>query len=239
MGGECFTCSDDDLTTFWHRPSLWTLWWVLWDTWQFGLFCAEERDGDELLWSPPNWGCWVDDARKQQLWCEAEIHQSSNCWRWQQPTIASSVARSSHSAKDWQAARKLNKVFVHGKAAASPNSAASQTGKQLLEVDSQFLWLNLSGLDDRNYNSRSPKSELTPFSCWTKSGFRCAGCCVALSQFLYQSGDKNYSLATNMKDIDTMNALGRFTIILVVFWYFLGPKKVEVQINVIIDLFLW
>ena len=77
----------------------------------------------------------------------------------QQPTIAISMARSSHPAKDWQAARKFHKVPDHEKVAASPNSAASQTGKQLLEVGSQLLCLNLSGLNDRNCSSRSPKSE--------------------------------------------------------------------------------
>jgi hypothetical protein len=36
-----------------------------------------------------------------------------------------------------------------------------------------------------------------------------AGCCLKLSQFLYLSsgGKKNYSLATNVKDIYAMNAL--------------------------------
>lgn len=51
----------------------------------------------------------------------------------QQSTIATSTARSSHPTKDWQAARKFHKVPDHEEVAASPNSAASQTGISCLK----------------------------------------------------------------------------------------------------------
>ena len=103
------------------------------------------------------------------------------------------------SSKGLASHKKFHKVHDHEKVAASPNSAMPETGKQLLEVDSQLLCLDLSGLSDRNHSRRSPRSELTPW--WTKKGL-----------FLYQSVDKkNYSLATNVEDIDAMNALDRFT----------------------------
>ncbi|XP_066325538.1 uncharacterized protein [Miscanthus floridulus] len=81
------------------------------------------------------------------------------------------------SSKGLASHKKFHKVHDHEKVAASPNSAMPETGKQLLEVDSQLLCLDLSGLSDRNHSGRSPRSELTPW--WTKRGL-----------LLYQSVDK-------------------------------------------------
>jgi hypothetical protein len=81
------------------------------------------------------------------------------------------------SSKGLAGHKKFHKVHDHEKVAASPNSAMPETGKQLLEVDSQLLCLDLSGLSGRNHSRRSPRSQLTPW--WTKRGL-----------FLYQSVDK-------------------------------------------------
>ncbi|XP_062208969.1 zinc finger protein ZAT1-like [Phragmites australis] len=63
--------------------------------------------------------------------------------------------------------KKFHKVPDHEKVEASPNSAVAQTGQHLLEVDHGLLSLNLPALSDRNYSSRSPKSELNPW--WSAS----------------------------------------------------------------------
>ncbi|KAJ1294597.1 hypothetical protein BS78_01G157100 [Paspalum vaginatum] len=73
------------------------------------------------------------------------------------------------SSKGLASHKKFHKVRAHGKRAASPKSAVSQTGQQLLGVDSQLLYLNLPDLSDKNYSSsRSPKSEHNPW--WAASG---------------------------------------------------------------------
>ena len=76
------------------------------------------------------------------------------------------------SSKGLASHKKFHKVPDHEKVAASPNSEISQTGQQLLEVDSRLLRLNLNlpGFSDRNYRSRSAKSAQTPW--WTTRAFR-------------------------------------------------------------------
>lgn len=105
----------------------------------------------------------------------------------QQPTIATSMERSSHPAKDWQAARKFHKVPDHEKVAASPSSAASQTGKHRPTLQ----LLNFPGLNDRNYIQNQNllhgrKEAFGVIECWVLS---------ELSQFMCQSNTKIHNAA--------------------------------------------
>ncbi|RLN42700.1 zinc finger protein ZAT1-like [Panicum miliaceum] len=125
-------------------------------------YCCHGKTGDAELIMPesPSSDVKLKFSSLSQVLKATESHDCKLCGK----VLTSSKGLASH--------KKFHKVPDHEKVAASRNSAVSQTGQQLLEVDSRLLCLNLNlpGFSDRNYRSRSAKSAQTPW--WTTRAFR-------------------------------------------------------------------